>query len=159
MAQKSTKQPVTQKVSLSTDDERKKALATAIAKIEKDYGKGTIMRLGDDIPVNVEALSTGSLSLDLALGIGGVPKGRIIEIYGPEASGKTTLALHIVASAQKEGGDAAYIDVEHALEPAYGKPPRREAPATRGPHTTTGQEPPFATTTEKPTRQQDLAQP
>jgi recombination protein RecA len=79
------------------------------------------MRLGDDIPVNVEALSTGSLSLDLALGIGGVPKGRIIEIYGPEASGKTTLALHIVASAQKEGGDAAYIDVEHALEPAYAK--------------------------------------
>ena len=121
MAQKSTKQPVTQKVSLSTDEERKKALATAIAKIEKDYGKGTIMRLGDDIPVNVEALSTGSLSLDLALGIGGVPKGRIIEIYGPEASGKTTLALHIVASAQKEGGDAAYIDVEHALEPAYAK--------------------------------------
>ena len=114
MAQKSTKQPVTQKISLSTDEERKKALATAIAKIEKDYGKGTIMRLGDDIPVNVEALSTGSLSLDLALGIGGVPKGRIIEIYGPEASGKTTLALHIVASAQKEGGDAAYIDVEHA---------------------------------------------
>ena len=121
MAQKSTKQPVTQKVSLSNDEERKKALATAIAKIEKDYGKGTIMRLGDDIPVNVEALSTGSLSLDLALGIGGVPKGRIIEIYGPEASGKTTLALHIVASAQKEGGDAAYIDVEHALEPAYAK--------------------------------------
>ena len=83
------------------DTDRKKALQTAIAKIEKDYGKGTIMRLGDDISVNVEALSTGSLSLDLALGIGGVPKGRIIEIYGPEASGKTTLALHIVASAQK----------------------------------------------------------
>ena len=101
--------------------DRKKALETAIAKIEKDYGKGTIMRLGDDISVNVEALSTGSLSLDLALGIGGVPKGRIIEIYGPEASGKTTLALHIVASAQKNGGDAAYIDVEHALEPAYAR--------------------------------------
>ena len=101
--------------------DRKKALETAIAKIEKDYGKGTIMRLGDDISVNVEALSTGSLSLDLALGIGGVPKGRIIEIYGPEASGKTTLALHIVASAQKHGGDAAYIDVEHALEPAYAR--------------------------------------
>ncbi len=99
--------------------DKKKALETAIAKIEKDYGKGTIMRLGDDISVNVEALSTGSLSLDLALGIGGVPKGRIVEIYGPEASGKTTLALHIVASAQKAGGDAAYIDVEHALEPAY----------------------------------------
>ena len=101
------------------DLDRKKALETAIAQIEKDYGKGTIMRLGDDIPVNVEALSTGSLSLDLALGIGGVPRGRIIEIYGPEASGKTTLALHVVASAQQSGGDAAYIDVEHALEPAY----------------------------------------
>ena len=121
MAQKSTKQPVTQKVTLSTDEEKKKALATAIAKIEKDYGKGTIMRLGDDIPVNVEALSTGSLSLDLALGIGGVPRGRIVEIYGPEASGKTTLALHVVASAQKNGGTAAYIDVEHALEPAYAR--------------------------------------
>ncbi len=101
--------------------DKKKALETAIAKIEKDYGKGTIMRLGDDIPVNVEALSTGSLSLDLALGIGGVPRGRIVEIYGPEASGKTTLALHVVASAQKAGGDAAYIDVEHALEPAYAR--------------------------------------
>lgn len=101
--------------------DKKKALETAIAKIEKDYGKGTIMRLGDDIPVNVESLSTGSLSLDLALGIGGVPRGRIVEIYGPEASGKTTLALHIVASAQKNGGEAAYIDVEHALEPAYAR--------------------------------------
>ena len=101
--------------------DKKKALETAIAKIEKDYGKGTIMRLGDDISVNVEALSTGSLSLDLALGIGGVPRGRIVEIYGPEASGKTTLALHVVASAQKNGGDAAYIDVEHALEPAYAR--------------------------------------
>ena len=101
--------------------DKKKALETAIAKIEKDYGKGTIMRLGDDIPVNVESLSTGSLSLDLALGIGGVPRGRIVEIYGPEASGKTTLALHVVASAQKSGGDAAYIDVEHALEPAYAR--------------------------------------
>ncbi len=103
----------------SASSDKKKALETAIAKIEKDYGKGTIMRLGDDISINVEALSTGSLSLDLALGIGGLPKGRIIEIYGPEASGKTTLALHAVASAQKEGGEAAYIDVEHALEPAY----------------------------------------
>ena len=101
--------------------DRKKALETAIAKIEKDYGKGTIMRLGDDISINVEALSTGSLSLDLALGIGGLPKGRIIEIYGPEASGKTTLALHAVASAQKAGGEAAFIDVEHALEPAYAR--------------------------------------
>ncbi|MER2152150.1 MAG: recombinase RecA [Candidatus Limivicinus sp.] len=105
----------------AVNPDKKKALETAIAKIERDYGKGTIMRLGDDIPVNVEALSTGSLSLDLALGIGGVPKGRIVEIYGPEASGKTTLALHVVASAQKAGGEAAYIDVEHALEPAYAR--------------------------------------
>ena len=108
-------------VTATASDDKKKALETAIAKIEKDYGKGTIMRLGDDISVNVEALSTGSLSLDLALGIGGVPRGRIVEIYGPEASGKTTLALHVVASAQKNGGDAAYIDVEHALEPAYAR--------------------------------------
>ena len=105
----------------TTAEAKKKALETVLAKIEKDYGKGTIMRLGDDISVNVEALSTGSLSLDLALGIGGIPKGRIIEIYGPEASGKTTLALHSVASAQKAGGTAAYIDVEHALEPAYAR--------------------------------------
>ena len=105
----------------SVSGDKKKALETAIAQIEKNYGKGTIMRLGDDIPVNVEALSTGSLSLDLALGIGGVPRGRIVEIYGPEASGKTTLALHVVASAQKAGGEAAYIDVEHALEPAYAR--------------------------------------
>ena len=101
--------------------DKKKALETCIAQIEKNYGKGAIMRLGDDIPVNVEALTTGSLSLDLALGIGGVPKGRIVEIYGPEASGKTTLALHVVAAAQKAGGEAAYIDVEHALEPAYAR--------------------------------------
>ena len=100
---------------------RRKALDEAIKRIERDYGKGTIMRLGDDLPVNVEALSTGSLTLDLALGIGGVPRGRIVEIYGPEASGKTTLALHIAASAQKCGGEAAYIDVEHALEPAYAR--------------------------------------
>ncbi len=83
--------------------DRKKALETAIAKIEKDYGKGTIMRLGDDISVNVEALSTGSLALDLALGIGGIPKGRIVEIYGPEASGKTTLALHAVPRPRRPG--------------------------------------------------------
>ena len=102
-----------------TPEEKKKALEEALKRIERDYGKGTIMRPGDDIPLNVEALSTGSLTLDLALGIGGVPKGRIVEIYGPEASGKTTLALHVVASAQKGGGTAAYIDVEHALEPAY----------------------------------------
>ena len=102
-------------------DDKKKALETALAQIHKNYGKGAIMRLGDDIPVNVEAVSTGSLSLDLALGIGGVPKGRIVEIYGPESSGKTTLALHILASAQKSGGEVAFIDVEHALEPAYAR--------------------------------------
>jgi len=101
--------------------DKRKALETAIAQIEKTFGKGAIMRLGDDIPVNVESIPTGSLSLDLALGIGGVPRGRIIEIYGPESCGKTTLALHIVASAQKGGGEAAYIDVEHALEPAYAR--------------------------------------
>ncbi|MBE6914093.1 MAG: recombinase RecA [Ruminococcaceae bacterium] len=101
--------------------DKKKALETALAQIEKNYGKGAIMRLGEDIPVNVEAVSTGSLSLDLALGVGGVPKGRIVEIYGPESSGKTTLALHILASAQKLGGEVAFIDVEHALEPAYAR--------------------------------------
>ncbi len=103
-------------------EDRKKALETAIAQIEKAYGKGAVMRLGDHSEnVNVEAISTGSLSLDLALGIGGVPKGRIVEIYGPESSGKTTLALHILASAQKNGGEAAFIDVEHALDPAYAR--------------------------------------
>ena len=102
-------------------EDKKKTLKTALTQIEKNFGKGAIMRLGDDIPVNVEAISTGSLSLDLALGIGGVPRGRIVEIYGPESSGKTTLALHILASAQKEGGEVAFIDVEHALEPAYAR--------------------------------------
>lgn len=101
--------------------DKKKALETALTQIEKDYGKGAVMRMGDARAVNVEAVSTGSLSLDLALGIGGVPKGRIVEIYGPESSGKTTLALHILASAQKEGGEVAFIDAEHALEPAYAR--------------------------------------
>ena len=103
------------------DSNKKKALDTALAQIEKQYGKGAIMRFGDDVPANVEAIPTGSLSLDLALGIGGVPRGRIIEIYGPESCGKTTLALHIVASAQKSGGEAAYVDVEHALDPSYAR--------------------------------------
>ena len=103
-------------------DNKKRALETALMQIEKTYGKGAIMRLGDHSDqVNVEAISTGSLSLDLALGIGGVPRGRIIEIYGPEASGKTTLALHVLASAQKKGGEAAFIDVEHALDPTYAR--------------------------------------
>ena len=101
--------------------DKKKALETVLTQIEKNYGKGAIMRLGEDIPVNVEAISTGSLALDLALGVGGVPRGRIVEIYGPESSGKTTLALHILASAQKGGGEVAFIDVEHALEPAYAR--------------------------------------
>lgn len=113
------KKPITE--SPSPAEDKKKALETAISQIEKSYGKGAIMRLGDGLQVNVESVSTGSLSLDLALGIGGVPKGRIIEIYGPESSGKTTLALHIIASAQKAGGEAAFIDAEHALEPAYAR--------------------------------------
>jgi len=102
-------------------EDKQKALATAIAKIEKDFGKGSIMRLGQNTSIVVEAIPTGSLSLDIALGIGGVPKGRIIEIYGPESSGKTTLALHIVAEAQKRGGEVAFIDAEHALDPVYAK--------------------------------------
>ena len=99
--------------------EKKKALETAISQIEKNFGKGTVMRLGDRPEMNVEAIPTGSLALDAALGIGGVPKGRIIEIYGPESSGKTTLALHIVAQAQKRGGEVAFVDAEHALDPDY----------------------------------------
>ena len=102
-------------------DDKKKALETAIAQIEKNHGKGAIMRLGDRQAVHVDAIPTGSISLDFALGIGGVPKGRIIEIFGPESSGKTTLALHIIAEAQKEGGEAAFVDAEHALEPAYAR--------------------------------------
>ena len=102
-------------------EDKKRALETAISQIEKSYGKGSIMRLGDNLAVNVESIPTGSLSLDLALGIGGIPKGRIIEIYGPESSGKTTLALHMIASAQKLGGEVAFIDAEHALEPAYAR--------------------------------------
>lgn len=101
--------------------DKKKALDTALAQIEKDYGKGAVMRLGENAHVVVESIPTGSLSLDFALGIGGVPKGRIIEIYGPESSGKTTLALHIVAEAQKRGGEVAFIDAEHALDPSYAK--------------------------------------
>ena len=99
--------------------DKKKALDTAIAQIEKTFGKGAVMRLGDKPEMNVEAIPTGSLALDAALGIGGVPKGRIIEIYGPESSGKTTLALHILAQAQKMGGEVAFVDAEHALDPVY----------------------------------------
>lgn len=102
-------------------DERSKALKLAIEKIEKDFGKGSIMKLGDKTTVNVDAIPTGALSLDVALGIGGIPRGRIIEIYGPESSGKTTLAQHIVAECQKKGGIAAFVDAEHALDPEYAR--------------------------------------
>ena len=101
--------------------DKKAALETAIARIEKSMGKGTIMKLGEAAEMNVSAVSTGSLTLDMALGIGGVPRGRIIEIYGPESSGKTTVALHVVAEVQKLGGEAAFIDAEHALDPIYAK--------------------------------------
>ena len=99
--------------------EKNKALETALVQIEKKYGAGAVMRLGESKALNVEAISTGSLSLDIATGIGGLPKGRILEIYGPESSGKTTLALHVVAEAQKAGGEAAFVDAEHALDPVY----------------------------------------
>ena len=101
--------------------DKKKALETCLAQIDKTYGKGTVMRLGQNTGIVVESIPTGSLSLDLALGIGGVPKGRIIEVYGPESSGKTTLALHVVAEAQKRGGEVAYIDAEHARAPSYAR--------------------------------------
>lgn len=101
--------------------DKKKALSTAMAQIERSFGAGAIMRLGENTDMEVQAVSTGSLSLDMALGIGGVPKGRIIEIFGPESSGKTTVALHIIAEVQKAGGEAAFIDAEHALDPVYAK--------------------------------------
>ena len=103
----------------TSEEGRQKALETALANIEKQFGKGAVMKLGQNTTMNVEAISTGSLSLDIALGIGGLPKGRIVEIYGPESSGKTTVALHVVAEAQKKGGSAVFIDVEHALDPVY----------------------------------------
>jgi len=102
------------------DDNRKKALSAALGQIEKQFGKGSVMRMGDGSALgNVEAISTGSLTVDIALGIGGVPKGRVIEIYGPESSGKTTMTLHVVAETQKQGGTAAFVDAEHALDPVY----------------------------------------
>ena len=108
---------------MSTDknNEKAKALEIAMSQIEKDFGKGSIMKLGEYKASEVEAISTGSLSLDIALGVGGIPKRRIIEIFGPESSGKTTLALHVIAEAQKNGGEAAFIDAEHALDPVYAK--------------------------------------
>ncbi|MCQ2546540.1 MAG: recombinase RecA [Clostridia bacterium] len=106
----------------SSNEEREKALESAMAQIQKQFGKGAVMKLGDDdARLNIEAISTGSMSLDLATGIGGVPRGRIVEIYGPESSGKTTLTLHVIAEAQKKGGKAAFIDAEHALDPEYAR--------------------------------------
>jgi recombination protein RecA len=118
MAEKKKKNAVVAPVSA---EDKKKALATALSQIEKDFGKGTIMKLGENAHMNVEGIPTGSLTLDLALGIGGVPRGRIVEIFGPESSGKTTVALHIAAEVQKLGGEAAFIDAEHALDPVYAK--------------------------------------
>ncbi|MGI6211061.1 MAG: recombinase RecA [Anaerovoracaceae bacterium] len=103
------------------EDGREAALQEALNKIEKHFGQGTVMKLGDNANMNIDTISTGSLSLDIATGVGGVPRGRVVEIYGPESSGKTTLALHIVAEAQKAGGKAAFIDAEHALDPIYAK--------------------------------------
>ncbi len=106
---------------MSENAEKKKALEAAMSQIEKQFGKGSVMKLGEFKAMEIEAIPTGALSLDIALGIGGVPRGRIIEVFGPESSGKTTLALHIVAEAQKMGGEAAFIDAEHALDPVYAK--------------------------------------
>jgi len=113
--------PVKEEEKISVSDERQKALKLAIDKIEKDFGKGAIMKLGDKPSVSVETIPTGSLALDIALGVGGIPRGRIIEVYGPESSGKTTLAQHIVAECQKKGGIAAFVDAEHALDPEYAR--------------------------------------
>ncbi len=106
---------------MGDNQEKRKALDAAMSQIEKQFGKGSVMKLGEFKSMNVEAVSTGALSLDIALGIGGIPKGRIVEIYGPESSGKTTLALHAVAEVQKNGGEAAFIDAEHALDPVYAR--------------------------------------
>ncbi len=107
---------------MSTENsEKKKALEAALSQIEKQFGKGSVMKLGEATAMDVEAIPTGSLSLDIALGIGGIPRGRIVEVYGPESSGKTTLTLHMIAEAQKLGGEAAFIDAEHALDPVYAK--------------------------------------
>lgn len=106
---------------MSSTSNRDKALDAALAQIDKSYGKGSIMRLGDDVRAPIEVVPTGSVALDIALGIGGLPRGRVVEVYGPESSGKTTIALHAVAEAQRKGGIAAFIDAEHALDPEYAK--------------------------------------
>ncbi len=118
MAKKETTKPAVER---KTDEEKKKALNAVFEVIEKEYGTGSIMKLGDTHVASVDAIPTGSLNLDIALGVGGMPRGRVIEIYGPESSGKTTVALHVVAQAQKMGGEAAFIDAEHALDPVYAK--------------------------------------
>lgn len=120
MAKSNTKK-TTVDTSDKTPEEKQKALETAISQIEKSFGKGTIIKMGENPKMNVSAVSTGSISLDMALGIGGLPKGRIVEVYGPESSGKTTLTLHAIAEVQKTGGQAAFIDAEHALDPVYAK--------------------------------------
>ena len=106
---------------MADNSEKRKALDAAMSQIEKQFGKGSVMKLGEFKSLNIDSISTGALNLDIALGIGGIPRGRIVEIYGPESSGKTTLALHAVAEAQKKGGEAAFIDAEHALDPVYAK--------------------------------------
>ncbi|MBQ3927651.1 MAG: recombinase RecA [Clostridia bacterium] len=122
MAKKATEQNKTVEAIQSSDKEaRAKALETALKQIEKDFGAGSVMRLGENTHMEVQAVHTGSLTLDLALGIGGLPRGRIVEVFGPESSGKTTLALHVIAEVQKTGGAAAFIDAEHALDPVYAK--------------------------------------
>ncbi|HRP11748.1 MAG TPA: ATPase domain-containing protein, partial [Terricaulis sp.] len=108
-------------VEAEVETDKQKALAAALKQIDSAFGKGSVMRLGEKPNVEIEAISTGSLSLDIALGIGGLPKGRIVEIYGPESSGKTTLALHVIAEAQKNGGVCAFVDAEHALDPIYAR--------------------------------------
>ena len=117
----SDKKNTNQTVSNAVNEEKKKALEAALGQIEKQFGKGAVMKLGENAHANVEAIPTGALSLDIALGIGGVPRGRIVEVFGPESSGKTTVALHMIAEAQKMGGEAAFIDAEHALDPVYAK--------------------------------------
>lgn len=119
MAKTTSKNPQVGKI--TDEEERKKALSNTLGAIEKQFGKGAIMKLGEKTAMNVQTIPSGCLELDIALGVGGVPRGRIIEIYGPESSGKTTVALHMVAQAQKMGGTAAFIDAEHALDPVYAK--------------------------------------
>src|SRR6202048_2723852 len=118
--EKSSYRPSNTPGSLQMEDNRKKALSAALGQIEKQFGKGSVMRLGDaSAAYDIEAVSTGSLGLDIALGIGGLPRGRVVEIYGPESSGKTTLTLQVIAEVQRAGGTAAFVDAEHALDPSY----------------------------------------